>query len=272
VSATAAPLRDAQRSPSRGWLLRPRPNPHAALRLFCFAYAGGSAQIFACWPGGLPREVDVAAVQLPGHGLRLLERPIARMDDLAAGIASGLRPHLDRPFAFFGHSMGALVAFELARQLRREGLPAPVRMYVSAHNAPQLPREPSAIHELPDDEFHDAVAGYGATPADVLADAEMMRLLAPALRADFAVCEKSEYVREEPFDFPIRAFWGLADSVVSRDTVEAWRDQTTSNFAARAIPGSHFYIHSAERLLLQLLARDLAEELESEGGGQWSPA
>ena len=172
----------------RGWLHYPRRHPSAALRLLCFPYAGGSGRIFADWPGGIPRQVEVGWIELPGHGLRLLERPMSGIGELAGRIVEQLHSQLDRPVALFGHSMGGLIAFEVARSMRRNGLPAPARLYVSAHQAPQLPFTAPAIHELADPQFLDAIAGYGATPPGILANAEMMRMLGPALRADFAAC------------------------------------------------------------------------------------
>src|ERR1700689_3891893 len=120
------------------WVQYPRRNPSAALRLLCFSYAGGSGRIFARWPGGVPRQVEVGSIELPGHGLRLLEKPIASIDELTSRIVAGLSLHLDRPVALFGHSMGGLVAFEVARRMRHEGFSTPVRLYVSAREAPQL--------------------------------------------------------------------------------------------------------------------------------------
>lgn len=253
---------------TRGWIQRLRPNPQATLRLVCFPYAGGSAQIYSRWPRGLPRTVEVVAVQAPAHGLRLLEPPLTSMEDLVAGIVDALQPELDRPFALFGHSMGALVAFEVARELRRRELPMPVTLYVSAREAPTVEAQPSAIHKLADAEFAEAIRGYGATPEDVLASAELMRLLAPALRGDFEICETYEHVPESPLDCAIATFCGMADPLVSRAASEPWRDQTTSDWYLRMVPGAHFYIHSAERVLLQLVARDLAERVELDRGLQ----
>ena len=252
----------ARAVPKQGWIQRFRPNPQAALRLICFPYAGGSAQMYASWPGGVPRTVEVVAVQAPAHGMRLLEPPLTNMEDLVAGIVDGLQPELDRPFALFGHSMGGLVAFEVARELRRRDLPTPAKLYVSARDAPTVELEPTAIHRLPDAEFADAIRGYGATPDDVLASAELMRLLAPALRGDFEVCETYEHAPEAPLECPIATFWGIADPLVSRAACEPWREQTASDWSLHMMPGDHFYVHSAERVLLALLARDLGRLAE----------
>jgi medium-chain acyl-[acyl-carrier-protein] hydrolase len=256
---------------SRGWVnFSPPKSASSSLRLVCFPYAGGTIQMFSRWRASLPRQVELGAVELPGHGLRLLEKPLARMEDLVGRTITALEPYLDRPLALFGHSMGGLIAFEVARALRRADLPTPVRLYVSGRGAPQLPDEPSEIHKLPTERFRQAVGGYGATPADVLAQADIMRLIEPALRADFAICETYRYTHEDPLDCPIHAFWGFADQLADRDAVAAWREQTSADFSLRMIPGAHFFIQTAEKVLLQLLTRDLEAYLAIERSVRWS--
>jgi medium-chain acyl-[acyl-carrier-protein] hydrolase len=258
---------------SRDWVtfFEPR-SARSSLRLICFPYAGGTIRMFSRWRASLPRQVELGAVELPGHGLRLLEKPLARVEDIVDGTITALEPYLDRPLALFGHSMGGLIAFEVARALRRADLATPVRLYVSGREAPQLPYEPTEIHKLPTKQFRQAVSGYGATPAEVLAQADVMRLVEPALRADFAICETYTYTSEAPLDCPIHAFWGFADQLADRDAVAAWRYQTSADFSLRMIPGAHFFIQTAEKVLLQLLARDLKAYLAMERSEQWSPA
>ena len=257
---------------SRGWVhfFEP-PSPVAALRLICFPYAGGTIQPFARWRRSLPRDVALGAVELPGHGLRLLEKPVDRMQDVVRSTVAELEPHLDLPIALFGHSMGGLIAFEVARALRQSGLASPSWLFVSAREAPQVPLAPSSIHELPQAEFRETIRGYGATPGEVLAQADIMKLIEPALRGDFAICETYVYSPEPPLDCPISAFWGIADPLMDRSAMTAWHEQTNAEFTLQGIPGTHFFIQTAERVLLQLLARDLTECITQERSARCAP-
>ncbi len=239
------------------WLLCPRPDPQARLRLLCFAYAGGGPPIFHHWAGGLPAGVEVCAVQLPGRGARVREAPFTRLAPLVETLASALRPDLDKPFALFGHSVGALIAFELARALRRRGQPLPAHLFVSGCGAPQLPDPRLPIHALPDGEFVAELAQLGGTPAEVLAHAELMALLLPALRADFALSETYVCAEEPPLACPVTAFGGVDDARVSRDRLEGWREQTVGSFTLRLFPGDHFFINTARPALLEALAGQL---------------
>jgi medium-chain acyl-[acyl-carrier-protein] hydrolase len=159
------------------------------------------------------------------------------------------------PFAFFGHSMGALISFELARQLRRQHAPGPIALFVSAHRAPQRPAPNPPVHSLPQDEFVEELRRLNGTPEAVFQDAELMQLLLPTLRADFAVCETYTYMPEEPLECPILAFGGLQDHEVSRDDLAAWRAQTHRTFKLRMVPGDHFFLHSARASLVCVVSR-----------------
>jgi medium-chain acyl-[acyl-carrier-protein] hydrolase len=260
-------------SRSRGWVHFFGPqHPFARLRLICFPYAGGTIQTFARWRGTLPRDVSLGAVELPGHGLRLLESPVDRMQDVVHWTVAELEPYLDLPIALFGHSMGGLIAFEVARALRQSSLASPSWLFVSAREAPQVPLVPSSIHEMPQAEFRQTIRGYGATPAEVLAQPDIMKLIEPALRADFAICETYAYSPGSPLHCPISAFWGTADPLMARSTMTAWREQTNSDFTLQDMPGAHFFMQTAERVLLQLLARDLTECITRERSGLCAPA
>jgi medium-chain acyl-[acyl-carrier-protein] hydrolase len=176
-------------------------------------------------------------------------------------LAHILRPYLSLPWAFFGHSMGALISFELARQLRRQYGLEPVALFVSGYRAPQLaPAEPP-IHHLPDAQFVAAIGRLQGTPEAVLRHAELMRLLLPVLRADFTLCETYRYVAEEPLRCPISAFGGLQDDKVHYRELSAWRDQTQAAFRLRMFPGDHFFLRSAQGLLLHVVSQELGRLL-----------
>ena len=200
----------------------------------------------------LPPDVTVCPVQLPGRENRLAEPPFTRISLLVRGMAHALRPFLNCPFAFFGHSMGALISFELARQLRRQKAPEPIYLFVSGQQAPALspPLEPL------EDDFVEYLRLNG-TPEAVLQNTELMRIMLPMLRADFAMCKTYMYKEEEPLACPISVFGGLQDGEVSYHSLTAWRDQTCNNFTLRLLPGTHFFIKDSQAPLLQAISHDL---------------
>lgn len=239
------------------WVICPRPNAHAKLRLFCFHYAGGGSSIFRTWSDNLPSSVEVCSVELPGRGFRLMEAAFTNLDPLVQAIADALLPQLVQPFAFFGHSMGGLVSFELTRVLRRKYNLKPTHLFVSGHRAPQLPDPDPPIHTLPDPEFLNELRQLEGTPLEVLENSEMMQLLLPTLRADFTVVETYDYTAEPPLDCPITAFGGLQDQEASYDQLNAWREQTNAAFSLHMLPGNHFFLRSAQASLLELLSQNL---------------
>lgn len=239
------------------WLSCFRPNTDAALRLFCFSYAGGSAAIFRNWAESLPRAVEVCAVQLPGRGSRLLEPSATHLLTLVAEIAQGLEPYLDQPCAFYGHSMGALVAFELARLLHRTAQVELSHMFVSGCSSPQTISADEPTYNLPDDQFIERLRELNGTPGELLENPELMQLMLPIIRADFMALETYSYVKQPLLTCPITAIGGLEDATVSYDDIKAWSEQTTATFSARMLPGDHFFIHSAKTLLLQVLSKEL---------------
>jgi medium-chain acyl-[acyl-carrier-protein] hydrolase len=251
------------------WLACVQPRPRAAVRLFCFPHAGGGASLFRGWADGLPDTVEVCPVQLPGREARFREPAFTRLRPLTEALAGALRPHLDRPFAFFGHSMGALVAFELARRLSRDGGPQPVRLFVSGCAAPTVRRDGRPLHGLPGSAFRKELRRLQGTPAAVLDNDELMRLLLPTLRADFALCETYAFAPGPHLTCAIGAWGGLGDDTVSCRDLAPWRQQTTGRFRLRLLPGDHFFLQTARRLLLRALGRDL---VGAALGSTWEPA
>lgn len=239
------------------WVICTKPNPQANLRLFCFPYAGGGALSFRTWPNGLSTTIEVCAVELPGRGTRMRLAPFTQLESLVEALAQALLPNLNKPFALFGHSMGGLVSFELARLLRRKYGLLPVHLFVSGRRAPQVPDLDPPIHALPEPAFLDELRRYNGTPEAVLENKELMQLLLPILRADFAVLETYVYTTEPPLGCPITAFGGLQDCKVSCDHLEAWRNQTSASFSLQMLPGDHFFLNSAQALLLQSLTQHL---------------
>lgn len=253
------------------WVPRAPPRSEARLRLFCFPHAGAGASTFREWPPGLPADVEVCAVQLPGRENRMREAPIVRMGELVAALAGDLRGLLDRPFAFFGHSMGAFIGFELARELRRRGAPGPDHLIVSAARAPHLPLARPPLYALPEPQFVEEVRGMNGTPPEVFAHPELRGLILQVLRADCALCETSVFRPEAPLDCDITVLGGFDDREVDRAQLVAWRELTTGICTFRMWPGDHFFIRSARPEVLALVAATL-DRVASERPAESSPA
>lgn len=246
-------------NPTERWLAYREVNPRARMRMFCFPYAGGGASVYRGWGASLPADVEVCPVQLPGRESRMREAPFVRSEPLVTAIVDALQPYMNLPFAFFGHSMGAALGFEAARELRRRGLPQPAHLFVSGRRAPQLPPREEPIWNLPEPEFLVKLRELNGTPEEVLQHEELMKLLIPILRADFQVNETYELTTEEPLAIGISAFGGLGDEDVTRDDVAAWQENTTGRFRMRMLPGDHFFIHGSKDLVLEAVTRDFAE-------------
>ncbi len=248
------------------WVTCPKPNPQARLRLFCFPYAGGGASLFRTWADELPVEVEVCPVQLPGRESRFREARYTRLMPLVHALGEVVQPYLTLPFAFWGHSMGALLSFELARYLRRQRAPLPVYLFASAHRAPHLPDRKAPIYDLPDPQFVAELRQLNGVPAEVLENAELMELMLPLLRADFAIAETYAYSEDAPLSCPISAFGGMTDEEVNEEEVAAWREQTLGAFRMRMLPGDHFFLFTQRAALLQAVSEDVAQWLAGEEG------
>lgn len=239
------------------WVIVPRPNPDPRVRLFCFPYAGGSATVFRTWSDVLPPDIEVQAVQLPGREWRIKEEPFRSVFPLAQELATVLKDRFDVPFAFFGHSLGALISFELARELRRRGESLPERLFLSAHRAPHVPKDLPNIHAGPDEEFFEGLRRLAGTPSELLENEDLMELVLPTLRADFAMAETYVCPPEPPLACPMSVFGGLSDEWTERHKLEPWAEYTTGEFKLRMVPGGHFFVEEARDLILRGVFHDL---------------
>jgi len=241
-------------------------NAQTRLRLFCFPYAGGGALIFRGWSDHLSEAVEVWPVELPGRGARLMEPPATRLSSLVSQVAEALHSHLDKHFAFFGCSFGALLSFELARYLREIYDLSPCHLFVAAHRAPQLPNPDPTVHTLSDHGLLEKLRRFEGTPEEVLRNPELMELLLPTIRKDFEVCDTYTYLSKPPLACPISVFGGVEDVVVSYAELEPWREQTVDSCTLVMFPGGHLFINTAQSLLLNTLSSVLDQHVEDMSG------
>ncbi|MBP2645992.1 MAG: Oleoyl-(acyl-carrier-protein) hydrolase [Firmicutes bacterium] len=238
------------------WIPYRRPSNKSCLRLFCFPYAGGGASVFREWVDSFPMEIDVCPIQYPGREKRMTEAPFTLMEPLIDALVSGLQSEFNIPFAFFGHSLGALISFELVRRLLKRGV-SPIHLFISGYRAPVIARRKPPMHLLPDAEFVERLRDYNGTPEAVLANSELMRVLLPTLRADFALHETYVYSPAVPLSCPISAYGGMEDPEVKYKDLILWEAQTIGNFKVHMFPGNHFYIHNNRKELASSIIKDL---------------
>jgi surfactin synthase thioesterase subunit len=215
----------------------------------CFPYAGGNAHAYRTWPAALAPRVEVCAVELPGHGSRLSERPHTRLERLLDELVPAVAPLRDRPLALFGHSMGALVAFELARRLESAGAP-PLHLFVSGCSPPQLPQR-EWLHTRPREEIIEAVRGLDGTPSEVFAHPELLDLLIPMLRADLELIETHVFGPGRLLACPVTAFAGASDPAAPAAFAPRWGDHASGPFESRIFEGGHFFLRTAEAEVLE---------------------
>jgi len=230
-------------SRSTPWLVR-QAGASRRIRLFCFPYAGGSASSFARWQAALGPTIEACAVQLPGRGARMEEQALTSMQRLVEQMGEVVAQAADLPFAFFGHSLGGLLAFELARHCEQRGLPVPFHIFVSGCHAPRHRRRLTRHHELPDDALIEVLKGFDGTPVEVLQNRELMELVLPTIRADFKLVADYEYRPSEPLRMPITVLAGRNDSFDSEEQVSGWHAETTGPCHIHWFVGGHFFIHS----------------------------
>lgn len=239
------------------WLGQDVTDSGAAFRLFCLPYAGGGAAIYHGWHAIAPDHIQVCAIELPGRGHRMAEAPFQRLVPMVRALASALRPLLDQPFAIFGHSMGGLIAFELARALRASGMPSPAHLFVSAIAAPGTLSTWHALRDAPDGEVKEELRALEGTPAALLENDDLMAVMLPIVRADFTVLETYEYRPDRPLDVPITVFGGMSDHVVPPWNLTGWRRESTRGSRLQMFPGGHFFLQSAANDVVAAIGRTL---------------
>ena len=235
------------------WLQRLVPRPDAPQRLFCFHHAGGGAAAFRLWPARLA-DFDVCAVQLPGRANRFVEPPMTDVGAVVDALVPVVLPLLDRPYALFGHSMGSAVAYALAERLHAQGAPLPQRLFVSGRQPPHRPFEEWSMSGMSDTAAIDAVQrSFGGLPAEVLATPELIEMMLPTLRADFALLEGHRPASVTPLPVPIVALGGSDDPCADDAHMRPWQGYTAHPLRVRRLPGGHFYIDTALDEVLALV-------------------
>lgn len=235
------PIKSARRAPPR-------------VRLFCLPFAGGGASAYRAWPGLFDKDIEVLPVQLPGRETRRAEPAFQRMTPLVSALIEALSPMLDVPYAFYGHSFGAVLAYEVCARLVAEGRPPPRHLFVGARGAPHAVVE-RPLFRLSDDRLIEELRRMGGTPEQVLAERELMSGFLPVLRADFTVLGTHVHSRRPPLPCPIDVFAGEADSRVSAETLSRWSELTSKGAQVHLLPGGHFFLQpNAQELAAKMRA------------------
>jgi medium-chain acyl-[acyl-carrier-protein] hydrolase len=238
----------------------PKPRPNALVRLICFSYAGGSSATYLSWQNDLDSNIELAVVQLPGRGARLSTPPFQTMTEIITALFLALEKLSNKPFIFYGHSMGARVAYELTLMLLRFQRPLPIHFIASGSVAPCIERTKELTYHLPDDEFIIKVGELNGSPPEVLANKEIMLLILPALRADFKIIET--YHNNSKLTIPTKI------SVLAGDQedleiahVEAWFALFQTKADLHWINGDHFFIEKNKTEVLEIVNTLIGEHL-----------
>lgn len=241
-----------------GWIVGPPRMDSPDLRLFCLPYVGGSASVYEPWRGAFGEDVEVCTVELPGRQGRMREPAIPRLEPLVDALATALADELDVPYAIFGHSMGSLIAFELARELRRRGYDEPCALFVSGGPAPRLPMDRAPWYNASDTEVIARLQGLGGLPDEIRDEPELLQFFLPMIRADLEVFETYQYRPGRPLDCPTVAFTGSVDREVPVTRVAPWSQECAGRFEYHVLPGGHFFLRSSQAALLDLIRGVLA--------------
>ena len=245
---------------SNKWIVRPLIRREARFQLVCLPQAGGNAWTYRQWAERLPSAIELLAVQYPGHGDRLGEEPHRDFERLRSRIAEHLAPELDRPYALFGHSMGALLAFETGRTLQATEVGPPRHVFLSGYNAPGSPSAvdiSTPVHEMNDTQLLERIEALDCTPREILEDQEMRTLLLRMIRADSAVCDSHTLDHRPPLVSPITVLGGTEDPRTSQFGLQAWHEFTSDHFEVRWFKGNHGFLLSEEERVHEMLVNVL---------------
>lgn len=249
------------------WILA-QPVADARIRLFCFPFSGGSAAAFVNWQTALGPGIHVCAIQPPGRGTRFGEVPYVDWAPMLEDLVRTLRHWDDLPCAFFGHSLGGLVAFELARACSQDHAPVPRHLFISATNAPQTKPNRPDVTRMDDQALKARLREYNGTPAEILENHELMELLLPCIRADLTLLQNYRYETRPRLRVPITLLAGTEDPHLVHAELPTWRNETNANFCQHYFTGNHFYLQPEREKVLALLRETLIDLAEAYSGGR----
>lgn len=232
------------------------------MRLFALPFAGSGASLYRSWTKMIPAEIDFIPIQLPGREIRIRDPLIDNLDELTSQLVPAIAPLLDKPYAIFGYSMGALVAFETARVLEKNGHPKPKTVFAASRQAPSLPPQAPPFFDLPDDEFWAQVKKLNGSPDEVFEKPELLELIGPVLRNDLRLCDSYSHDDDTLLSCPIRAYGSEHDLLTPLDALQAWEHHTENSFTTKVFPGDHFFIHHQT----EALVADISQTLLSPSG------
>jgi medium-chain acyl-[acyl-carrier-protein] hydrolase len=228
-------------------------------RFFFFPFSGGTAQVFKPFAALLPPDAGCYSLELPGRGRRFCDEPYGSITEIVNEAISTISPLIGNlPYYFFGHSLGAMIAFELAREMRRKKIALPSHIFVSGARAPQVVRRERNCHDLGHDEFIKKIREMGGTPEEIFENKEMLEIILPVLRKDFKAFETYKYIDEDPLNTPITSIGGLSDKFVTENDISEWGHHTTGYFSSHMIEGDHFFILSKYTELTEIMQRNIA--------------
>lgn len=237
------------------WITPVKADGTTKLRLFCFPFAGGVSSYFNAWQPKIAQGVELCPVMLPGREKLVRQTPISDIHQLCNALLDQLDPHINVPFVFFGHSMGALIAYELAQLMCKLSITPPLHLFLSAFPAPGLLARPAPIHNLSDSEFKAAIASFNGTPQEVLDDDALMSVILPYLRADFKMVETYTHKHNSRLPVPISVYGGK-DDYITRNNLAKWKDNTLMSWQLHMFTGGHFYLSSSSEFH-QVMNREL---------------
>ena len=241
------------------WVVCPQPRPDAQFRLICFPYAGGGASAFKDWADVTPQHIELCVVQLPGREERLGEPLMTDMSALVDVLTEEIMAYTDRPFAFFGHSMGAIISYEVACRLRAKGITGLEHLFVSARAAPQMEGNVESFGSLDNDQFIERLHQiYGAVPEAIRENVELQNVFLPILRADVELLETHTDVASNRLECPISALGGSSDPAISPTMLAGWRDRTSAKFVQHEFSGDHFFIHAEREAVMAVIVDSLS--------------
>jgi medium-chain acyl-[acyl-carrier-protein] hydrolase len=242
------------------WLSSFAAKSNPKVRLFCFPYAGGSGLLFRAWASLLPPYVEVIGISTPGKGSLIFETPCKTVSEIVERLLQDMLPLMEeKPFYFFGHSNGALISFELCNVLKARCKPQPEHLFLSASPAPWSRTFEKRYSEMSDEELKETLRDLNGTPPEVLEHRELLDLVLPGLRADFALSESYTYAHDHSLTIPTTLFRGEEDEV-TESQILAWGEHITSIARVVSIAGGHFFIHSHQELLVSIIRNQLHQD------------